>query len=641
VTPFDWAPRASLRAGGRGYRLAACAVTLGVLTFVYRYLSFEEFPNDHYMHLAIAQQITRGGLGVRDYVELGIPLMTMLSAWAQLALGEGLRSELILIALMFALAASLTLLAAAWLGRSLIVGALAALMPVLATPVSYSYPKLLAPAIGFLAALGYSRQPTRLHLWLVAAAIAVAFLLRHDLGLLVGISVVALFVAHHGITRACVLETGRVVVAALLLVSPFFLWVQVYQGIGDYVRQGLAVSRREASRSNWFQLPRFGVDGSRPFLSRLAAGPVVNVRWQPEATEARIVEAETRHGLDRLGQNSPQSWIYTLTRWSARDLEALVNDPLAADTHGIDRASFALQVPAPQGFSALLFHVYGPGEGLRLYGNAIAALLYLFWLLPAGAIAALVLTWRQSSPQWRGMVAMVIVVQLAMNFSMLRDPLNTRARDVLVPAALLLSYLGGLAWSAAGGGWNRQARRGLVLAALVMVIASAASLGAAPDSIERTQVARGVSGLRERARTIRRRFSPPDQRTGPRSPVYQPLIDYIVRCTAPDARVLTLTFAPELFFHTGRQFAGGQATLSPGYFTTEQDADAMLKRIAAEDVPLVIMDSQTQQEMLDGYPRIGAHVRRHYHEAERFAISGDKSFVVWVENGRPACARLE
>ena len=64
--------------------------------------------------------------------------------------------------------------------------------------------------------------------------------------------------------------------------------------------------------------------------------------------------------------------------------------------------------------------------------------------------------------------------------------------------------------------------------------------------------------------------------------------------------MLTLTFAPELFFYTGRQFAGGQATLSPGYFTTEQDADAMLKRIAAQDVPLVIMDSQTQQEMLDG-----------------------------------------
>jgi hypothetical protein len=180
-----------------------------------------------------------------------------------------------------------------------------------------------------------------------------------------------------------------------------------------------------------------------------------------------------------------------------------------------------------------------------------------------------------------------------------------------------------------------------VLAALVMGIASAGSLGAASHSIEVTQAARGVSGLRERARTIRRRFAPPDQRTGPRSPVYHPIVNYIVRCTAPDARLLTLTFAPELFFYTGRQFAGGQATLSPGYFTTEQDAEELLARVSAEDVPLVITDSQTQQEMLDDYPRIGAHVRRHYHEAERFAISGDKSFVVWVQNGRPGCARLE
>jgi hypothetical protein len=626
---------------GRGYRLAACAVTLGVLTFVYRYLSFEEFPNDHFLHLSIAQQITRGALGARDYVELGIPLMTMLSAWAQLVLGEGLRSELILIALMYAVAASLTLLTAAWLGRSLVVGALAALVPVLATPVSYSYPKLLAPAIGFLAALGYSRQPTRLHLWLVAAAIAGAFLLRHDLGMFMGIGVVALVVAQHGITREGVLETGRVALAALLIASPFFLWMQIYEGLGEYVGQGMRISRREAGRANWFQLPRFGVDNGRPFLSRMAAGPVVNVRWQPDATEAGIVEAEKRHGLVRLELNSPRSWSYQLTGWSARDLEAIVRDPLAADTHGIDRSSFALQVPAPRGLRALLVHVYGPGDGLRLTANAFAALMYLVWLLAAGSFVALALTWRQSSPQLRGVVAMVIVVQLAMNFSMLRDPLNTRARDVMVPMALSLSYLLGLAWSAAGEGWYRHARRGLVLAALVMVLASAASLGGAWEAIARTQVARGPSGLRERARTIRRRFAPPDQRTGPRSPVYQPIVAYIVRCTAPDARLLTLTFAPELLFYTGRQFAGGQVSLSPGYFTSERDADALLARVSSEDVPLVIMDNQTQQEMLHDYPRIGAHVVQHYHEAERFTISADKSFVVLAQNGRPACARLE
>jgi hypothetical protein len=82
-------------------------------------------------------------------------------------------------------------------------------------------------------------------------------------------------------------------------------------------------------------------------------------------------------------------------------------------------------------------------------------------------------------------------------------------------------------------------------------------------------------------------------------------------------------------------------SLSPGYFTTERDADALLTRVAGENVPFVIMDSQTQQEMLADYPRIGAHVTRHYHEAERFAISGDKAFVVLAQNEKPACARLE
>ena len=622
-------------------RLAACAVALGVLTFGYRYLSFEEFANDHFIHLSIAQQITRGALGVRDFVELGIPLMSMLSAAAQLVLGEGLRSELILIALMYGVAASLTLLTAAWLGRSLLIGTVAALVPVLAYPVSYSYPKLLAPALAVLAAVQYSRQPTRLHLWLVAAAIAVTFLLRHDLGLFVGVGVVVLIATQRGITRDSCLEIGRVAIAALLLVSPFLLWIQAYQGIGDYVRQGVVFSRREAQRANWWQLPRFGVDSGLPLVSRLGAGPVVNVRWQPDATEALIVEAEKRHGLVRLELNSPQSWRYMLTGWGAREIEALVRDPLAADTHGIDRSTFVLTVPAPGRFSALLVHMYGPGPGLRLPANLFMALMSMLWLLPLGALAALIVTWRQSSPEWRGVMAMVIALQLAMNVSMLRDPLDTRARDVLAPAALLLSSLGGLAWSVPTSGGYRTARRALVVASLVIAIASAASLGGAPSAIERTQLAGGLSGIRERARTIRRRFAPPDQRTGPRSPVYHAIVEYIVRCTSPDARLLTLTFAPELFFFTGRQFAGGQVSLSPGYFTTERDADALLTRVAGENVPFVIMDSQTQREMLADYPRIGAHVTRHYHEAERFAISGDKAFVVLAQNEKPACARLE
>jgi hypothetical protein len=633
-------------------RRLAGAATLGVVVFAYRYLSFEEFANDHFVHLAEAQQMLLGALPVRDFVERGIPLMAALSAVGQMLLGEGLRAELIVIAVAYGLAASLTFFVCTFLSRSILVGTLAALVPVVAYPISYSYPKLLATAIGFAAALGYSRQPSLLRLLLVSASIAFAFLLRHDLGAFVGLGIVALLAVQHGISWTWIVETGRAAVIALLLVSPYLIWVQVYQGVGDYVWQAVAFSRREAQRANWFQAPRFTVDSSRPFLRRIGSGPVVNVRWQPDASDADIGEGERRHGLVRLELNSPQSWRYMLTGWSAGDLEALVRDPLVADTHGIDRSAFALQVPAPSGFRALLVHVYGPGEGLHLGANAIAALLYSLWILPIAAATALIVAWKHVPVEQRPLVVMVIVVQLAMNLSMLRDPLDTRARDVLVPTALLIAYLGGLVWSISSVGVARPSReskaggrlmaqRTLAVVGLSAAVASAASLGNMPDMLGRTQLADGVAGIRERARTIRRRFSPPDQRTGPRSAVYQPMVEYIIRCTSPDARLLTLTFAPELFFYSGRGFAGGQVSLSPGYFVTDQDASLLLTRVAKENVPLVILDSQTEREMIDGYPRIGAEVTQHYREVQRFPISAEKSFVVLAHSERPACAQIE
>jgi hypothetical protein len=625
-------PRAHLIAG---------AVALGILTFAYRYLSFEEFSNDHFVHLATAQQMVLGALPVRDFVERGIPLMSSLSALGQMALGEGLRSELIVIAAAYAAAASLTFVISAWLSRSMVVALMAALVPVLAYPISYSYPKLLAPAVGFLAALSYVQRPSTARLLLVGAAIAFSFLLRHDLGLFVGVGIAALLAVQHGFSRTWIVETARAATLALLLVSPYLLWVQIYQGLGDYVRQAVAFSGREAQRANWWQMPRFGVDTSRPLFNRMALGPVINVRWRDEASDARIVEAEQRHGLIRLEPNAPRSWPYMLTGWSAADIEALVRDPLAADTHGIDRSTYALQVPAPTGFRAALVHAYGPGEGLRLPANLMATLVSALWVIPAAACIALIVTWRRSPVEVRALVAMVVIVQFAMNVSMLRDPLDTRARDVLVPLALLMSYLGGLAWSSSSAGARLAAQRALVAAVLLLLLASAGSLGTAGAKFARTQVGDGVQGVRDRARTIRRWFSPPDQRTGPRSPVYGPVIDYVSRCTLPGARLLTLTFAPELFFYTGRGFAGGQVSLSPGYFVTEQDASLLLKRVSMEDVPLVITDSQTQREMIDGYPRIGTHVTQHYHEVERFPISTDKAFVMLARNDRPACARLE
>jgi hypothetical protein len=175
-----------------------------------------------------------------------------------------------------------------------------------------------------------------------------------------------------------------------------------------------------------------------------------------------------------------------------------------------------------------------------------------------------------------------------------------------------------------------------VIVVLVLIVGSAGALGAASTQLARAQITDGISGLSQRARTIRRMLSAPDHRTGRRLAAYQPIVDYITRCTTSDARLLTLTFAPELFFYTGRAFAGGQVSLSPGYFASERDASLLLARVSRENVPIVIMDSQTEREMFDSYRRIGDYVRARYLEAVRFPVNGEKSWVVFGARQAPS-----
>jgi hypothetical protein len=622
-------------------RLVIGALGIALLTIAYRYLSFTDFSNDHFVHLSVAQQITMGDLPVRDFVERGLPLMPLISAAGQVLLGEGLRSELWVIAIAYGIAAALTYAISVHMSGSATVAAFGALLPVAVYPVSYSYPKLLGPAVGCAAACWYCAKPDTARAVLMAVAVSVAFLLRHDLGVFLGVSTVAMMLAYHGVSRPTLVSVARMVAIAMLIVAPYLVWVQVFEGLSTYVREGMVFSQREAQRANWWTPPPFAVDASRPLVERLAHGPVVNVRWQTNASEAGIADAERRHRLVRQSLNSPQSWTYEMRRWSSSDIERLVKDPLAADTQGIDRSTYRLQVSAPTGVTSWLVNVYGPGEGLRVRANTTAALFYLVWLVPIAAAVVLARTWSTSTPTIRALVAMSLVMQFAMNLTMLRDPIETRIRDVLVPVSLLIAWLAGLGWRARGSVRPTVIRRVAVAVLLLMVLGGTAAVGDASTQIARTNVAHGIDGLNVRLRTIRRVLSPPDQRTGPLSPAYRTLVTSLARCTPPGSRLLTLTFAPEIFFYTHRGFAGGHVSFSPGYYTSDRDATVLLQRVSSEDVPFVILDSQTEGEMLGDYPRIGSYVRSNYHEAWRVPLTSEKAFVVLARNGSAECARLE
>src|SRR6188474_3550709 len=53
-----------------------------LIAAAFRWLTLTEFLNDHFDHVALAQQVRLGSLPLRDFVDEGMPLMYMVSAAA-------------------------------------------------------------------------------------------------------------------------------------------------------------------------------------------------------------------------------------------------------------------------------------------------------------------------------------------------------------------------------------------------------------------------------------------------------------------------------------------------------------------------------------------------------------------------------
>ena len=100
--------------------------TVGALVFLFRATSFRDLTNDHYMHLAWAQQALFGLLPGLDFVDPGMPLAWAASAIVQ-ALSPGPLSEAVFSSAMFGITAALTCWVVARLTGSQAAGVVAAL----------------------------------------------------------------------------------------------------------------------------------------------------------------------------------------------------------------------------------------------------------------------------------------------------------------------------------------------------------------------------------------------------------------------------------------------------------------------------------------------------------------------------------
>jgi hypothetical protein len=228
-------------------RASAIAIAF-VVAAGFRFLGLRNgFPNDHFVHLAGAQQILLGDWPTRDFVDPGLPLMFGLSAAAQRLLGSTLFAEGVLVALAFGAGAAFTVAAVARLTGSALLGLLAAAFELAVFPRTYGYPKILIYGAAIWLFGRYAARPSAVWRWALVGLVAVAFLFRHDHGLFVfagGLLAVMLAPPDGaGVRRGLAFA-----VASLAVVLPYLLFVQVHTGLWAYLQTGIEFSQREAAR---------------------------------------------------------------------------------------------------------------------------------------------------------------------------------------------------------------------------------------------------------------------------------------------------------------------------------------------------------------------------------------------------------
>ena len=232
--------------------LAAALFALG-----WRFLTFSGFSNDHYVHLARAQQMVFGEWPVRDFVDPGMPLMYAASAVTRLVWGRALGAEFALVAGALALGAALMVAAGSRLSGSVGVGLLVSVLGVLIYPRSYGYPKVLLYAmLGMLVCRASAGASTR-RILALAILTMMAFLFRHDHGLFVavgaGVFILARSLPSGGLAAAR--RLGVFAALVVLLLAPWAAFVEAYEGLIPYFASAMAFSREEARANVLRELP--------------------------------------------------------------------------------------------------------------------------------------------------------------------------------------------------------------------------------------------------------------------------------------------------------------------------------------------------------------------------------------------------
>ena len=641
-----------VRIADRGVRIAVLtAVCLFALAFVYRFNTLGDtlggFENDEFLVVSRAAQILHGEWPSRDFVDSGLALTYVLSAFALRLFDGALVGHALLTVGALSLGVALVFWLSWHLTRSYPAALTAAVLALIAAPRCYNYPKIALYAIWLLLAWRHVERPSWGRLAALGPVIAASFLIRHDHGVYLAIMSAVAAACTAPNPRVWVRQVSALAAFVVLCLVPWAIYIQYHVGLPQYVQSVAAWARRDAERTE-LRPPPFTFDVRRKLfeISELEPLPLphINVRYrEPLPSEADRSAFQSRYGLEPREQYRDDAWTYAVRDASPATLAAIAHDPLVLDTHGIDRGRFALTEPppAPRGWERLRRE--WPALRLRMApgllhgGNGLPFLYYGSLALVLLAVGTLI--WGRAritglkAPAATAKLTVLVCLAALLHYFFLRGSLEARIADVSVPVAVLGAALGAIYW------------RGRVVAPLVIVVLiafSVRSLDAVADvrtELRRAGFTSGPDATWARSRFVWRRLAaaPPLPAVAtPGEPDILRVARYLRDCTAPSDRVLLMAYTPEVFYYADRRFAGGLLFAQPGFFTSEADQRLAIGRLREQSVPLVITPDEQEYEQVyrETFPVLTRYVDVRYREAGRLPVYGGHMRVLAERNRR-------
>ena len=620
-------------------RLAVVAAAIGLFTatLAWRFLTFTGFTNDHYAHVALAQQMLLGDRPVRDFSDPGWPLTYLLSAAAWLGAGDTLAAEWAITAVGFALGAACTVAAAHRLTGSVSIAILATLLELLIYPRTYSYPKVLAYAAGAWAMIALAARPSLRRIVLMSAAIAVAFLLRHDHGLFLGVAsaVCVGFVSHGNGWRIAAGRVAALTAATAAFLLPWILFVALNGGLVAYLQTGMAFSRVEFEAFRLRSWPMLSlVPGEALFGLDRPSRPLAQVEWAPDVDNGVRASLERRYGLDYVREGDDARFYYVYNT-AADNLRALADDPHVAGTAGLGRVSR----PVWREFLAFMSPLR-LAPALHSAANADAWLFWLFWSLPplCGVSA-----WRRvlrGQQRWPGefaAVAALAILGTLVNAAFLRESLRVRLPDAVVPAALLGAWALSLCWT---GRWPRRILQaviqGVTIVVLTVTIAAIADVSDLQERISNTGIDEGLPGIRARARVTTQLLGRSHRQAAPSryAQALMPFFGYLDRCTSRSDRLIVTGYFPDILVAAGRRFAGDGINFGD-WSSSATSQERSIERLRSRPA-LFTLHVSADVEFGTKFGLVDTYVRQEYAPLAEIPVEGAGSILVLVLRSRPA-----